>query len=43
MVSGTSRTQKEKEEEEEEKEENGKEVTAVVSCEMAIPLDRNHP
>lgn len=23
--------------------ENEKEATAVVSCEMAIPLDRNHP
>lgn len=30
-------------EEKEEKEKNGKEATAVVSCEMVIPLDRNHP
>jgi len=28
---------------EDEEEENEKEATAVVSCEMAIPLDRNHP
>lgn len=40
MVPGTIRTQKEKKK---EKEENRKEITAVVSCEMAIPLDRNHP
>lgn len=31
------------EEEEAGKEENEKGTTAVVSCEMAIPLDRNHP
>lgn len=39
-VPGASQARKE---EEEEKEENEKEATTVVSCEMAIPLDRNHP
>jgi len=39
-IPGASQARKEKAE---EKEEDEKEATTVVSCEMAISLDRNHP